>query len=78
MSSVHLGYGRASVSFDYDASRFRVLAPPEREGVRALSDAEVGAAIDAPIGSPPLEEIVASGDSVLIVVSDATRASASS
>ncbi|HEX8176712.1 MAG TPA: nickel-dependent lactate racemase [Pyrinomonadaceae bacterium] len=78
MSSVRLGYGRASVAFDYDASRFRLLAPLEREGERPLSDAEIGAAFDAPIGSPPLEELVAAGDSVLIVVSDATRASASS
>lgn len=77
MSSVHLGYGRAYVSFDYDAARFRLLAPLEREGERALSDAGVGAGIDAPIGSPPLEEVVTAGDSVLIVVSDATRASAS-
>jgi nickel-dependent lactate racemase len=78
MSSVHLGYGRSSVSFEYDAARFRLLAPLKREGERALSDAGIGEGIDAPIGSPPLEEIVAAGDSVLIVVSDATRASASS
>ncbi|HKS29722.1 MAG TPA: nickel-dependent lactate racemase [Pyrinomonadaceae bacterium] len=78
MSSVHLGYGRAVVSFDYDETRFTLLAPRGGEGAHALSDAEVGEAIDAPIDSPPLEEVVSAGDSVLIVVSDATRASASS
>src|SRR5687767_10634971 len=42
-----------------------------------LSDFEVGAAFDAPIASRPLDEIAGSDDSVLIVVSDATRATAS-
>jgi nickel-dependent lactate racemase len=42
-----------------------------------LSDAEIGAAIDSPIVSPPLDEIIGSDDSVLLVVSDATRATAS-
>lgn len=73
-----MGYGRGSVAFDYDEARLRLLAPHDAEAEGALSDAEVGAGIDAPIGSPPLEEIVSAGDSVLIVVSDATRASASS
>ncbi|MBD0373142.1 MAG: nickel-dependent lactate racemase [Pyrinomonadaceae bacterium] len=77
MSLIHLGYGRGSVAFEYEESRYRLLAPCEREDERALSDAEIGAAIDAPIGSAPLEEKVSEGDSVLIVVSDATRATAS-
>ena len=42
-----------------------------------LSDAEIGAAFDAPIDSPPLEDLIAAGDRVLIVVSDATRATGS-
>ncbi len=42
-----------------------------------LSDFEIGAAFDSPIASPPLDEIAGSDDSVLIVVSDATRATAS-
>lgn len=78
MPTIHLGYGRGSVSLDYDETRYGLLTAPEQEGARALSDAEIGAALDNPIGSKPLEEIVSMGDSVLIVVSDATRASASS
>jgi nickel-dependent lactate racemase len=77
MSSINLGFGHGSVSFDYDGARFALLAPDERGVERGLSDAEVGAALDAPVDSPPLEEIVSAGDSVLIVVSDATRATAS-
>jgi lactate racemase len=78
MPLINLGYGRGSASFEYDAAQYRLLAPRDSEREHALSDAEVGAALDAPIGSPPLEEIVSAGDSVLIVVSDATRATASS
>ncbi|HVS21823.1 MAG TPA: nickel-dependent lactate racemase [Pyrinomonadaceae bacterium] len=76
MSTIELGYGQGSITFDYDSVRFDVLAPDE-SGARPLSDAEIGAALDAPIESPPLEELVASGDSVLIVASDATRATGS-
>jgi lactate racemase len=71
-----LGYGRESVDFAYDAARFGVLEAVDGEA-RPLTDIEVGEAIAAPIDSPPLEEIVSPGESVLIVVSDATRASAS-
>lgn len=76
MSELELGYGSGFVSFAYDKARFRVLeAKVTME--RPLSDAEVGACLDAPIDSPPLEEIIEPGASVLIVVSDATRATAS-
>ena len=76
MSTIELGYGRGSIDFDYDAAQFDVLARPQSE-TRPLSDAEIGAATDAPIDSPPLEDQIAAGDRVLIVVSDATRATGS-
>ena len=76
MATIELGYGRSSTTFDYDPARFDVLAPDESAS-HPLSDAEMGAALDAPIDSPPLEEVVTAGDSVLIVVSDATRATGS-
>src|SRR5947209_20385733 len=76
MSAIKLGYGRESVSFSYDEGRFRVLEVEASEN-RPLTDVEIGEAVDAPIDSPPLEEIVSAGESVLIVVSDATRATAS-
>ena len=77
MASIQLGYGRGSIPFNCDESRYRLLEPDERKQAQALSDAEIGARLDDPIASPPLEEIVSAGDSVLIVVSDATRATAS-
>ena len=75
MQTIQLGYGRDSISFDYDPARFEVLAP--RDHARPLTDGEIGAAIDSPIDSPPLEELIDAGDTVLIVASDATRATGS-
>src|SRR5438128_76748 len=77
MTTLKLGYGRGAVSFDYDAARFRLLEMQSEEGARPLTDVDVGAALDEPIDSRPLEEIVSAGETVLIVVSDATRATAS-
>ena len=64
------------LAFEADGGRFRVL---EAEGAdeQPMSDAEVGAAIDAPFDSQPLEDILSPGESVLVVVSDATRATGS-
>ncbi len=76
METLELGYGPEAVKFDYDGARFDVLAPDESEA-HPLMDAEIGAALDARIDSRPLEDLVEPGDSVLIVASDATRATGS-
>lgn len=76
MPIIELGYGSNSVKFDCDGERFDVLAPDERDA-HPLTDAEIGAALDAPIDSQPLEDLVEPGDRVLIVASDATRATGS-
>ena len=76
MAHVELGYGRNALAFDFEGGRFRVLEA-EASDERPLSDAEIGAAMDDPYDSQPLEEIVSPGESVLIVVSDATRATGS-
>ncbi len=77
MTHIELGYGHGRVAFDYDETRYTVLAPNEAEIERPLSDAELGALIDDPLDSQPLEEIISPGERVLVVVSDATRATAS-
>jgi nickel-dependent lactate racemase len=76
MAEIHLGYGSSAVTFNFDAARFEVLSPHENRS-DPLSDLEINAALDAPISSPQIDELVGDGDSVLIVVSDATRATAS-
>jgi nickel-dependent lactate racemase len=76
MSHVELGYGRGTLAFEFEGGRFDVLEPAATDE-RPLTDSEIGAAIDDPYDSQPLEEIVSPGESVLIVVSDATRATGS-
>jgi nickel-dependent lactate racemase len=76
MSTIQLGYGHSSIQFDYDPARFDVIAPGANDS-HQLSDVEINAALDTPIDSPPLEDLIAPGDTVLIVTSDATRATGS-
>lgn len=76
MSRIELGYGRGTVPLEFEDGRFEVLDAGEVDGP-PLTDAEVGAAIDDPVDSQPLEEIISPGESVLVVVSDATRATGS-
>jgi len=76
MATIELGYGANSIAFEYDEAHYEVLAPNEPDDA-PLADAEIGSALDAPIESEPLEEIVAAGDTVLVIVSDATRATGS-
>jgi lactate racemase len=75
MSTILLGYGHDSVNFDYDSARFAVLT--NDHDATPLSDAEIGTALNNPINSPALEELIEPGDTVLIVASDATRATGS-
>jgi len=75
MPNIELKYGKLLISFDYDENRFEVLGKSEAK--RALSDVEIGAKLDNPIDSKPIEETVGAGETVLIVVPDATRQTAS-
>jgi nickel-dependent lactate racemase len=76
MPRINLGYGQGSLTFEFEGGRFEVLEGAAGEE-RPLTDAEVGAAIDVPFDSQPLEEIISPGESALLVVSDATRATGS-
>lgn len=76
MATIELGYGDDPFEFTYDAERFELLNPNEAASP-PLADVEIGAALDSPIDSLPLEKLVAAGETVLIVVSDATRATGS-
>ncbi|MEK6333431.1 MAG: nickel-dependent lactate racemase [Acidobacteriota bacterium] len=76
MPTIQLGYGRATTTFNYERGRYDVLTPDKGAG-NPLSDVQIGAALDAPIDSGPLEDLITGGDRVLIVTSDATRATGS-
>lgn len=71
MSSIDLKYGRASLTLEYNSDRFEILGAASN--VTSLTDGEIGDKLDQPINSKPLDEIISSGESVLIVVPDATR-----
>ena len=73
LPTIELGYGHGSIQFNYDSACFDILAP-QVPPAQPLSDSEIGAAFDAPIDSSPLEDLIAPGHTVLIVASDATRA----
>ncbi len=75
MPQINLKYGKSQISFDFDESRFEVLGNTEENP--PLTDAEIGNKLDNPIDSKPLEEIVKTNETVLIVVPDATRQTAS-
>jgi nickel-dependent lactate racemase len=75
MTEIQLGYGRASLSLTFDENRYQVLENLSDE--KPLTDVEMGDRFSGPIQSPAPEDLFSAGDSVLIVVSDATRATAS-
>ena len=75
-NEIELAYGRNSISFTRDGDQLALISPNAYSDSRPehpLTDFQVGEAFDSPIGSPPLDEIIDSDDSVLLVVSDATR-----
>lgn len=75
MSEINLGYGKSIFNFDFDENRFQVLGNAEEHS--ALTDVEIGAKLDNPIDSQTIEEIVQPNETILIVVPDATRQTAS-
>lgn len=74
MAQIDLKYGRTVIPLNYDENRFEVLGDTVEKPI--LSDAEIGEKLDNPIASPPIDDIVSPGESVLIVVPDATRRTA--
>ncbi len=74
MPTIDLKYGHGVIPFEYDPNRFSVLG--ETLDKPSLSDIQIGEKLDQPIDSRQLEEIVNPGESVLIVVPDATRQTA--
>ena len=74
MDQIDLKYGHSRIPFKYEENCFDVLGTTIES--KTLSDAEIGQKLDSPIDSSQLEEIVNPGESVLIVVPDATRQTA--
>jgi len=68
---VHLPYGEHGI--DAEAPDTATVLLPERTTPIADPDAAVRAAIEAPLASPPLRQLVRAGQTAAIVVSDVTR-----
>lgn len=75
MPQINLKYGKSSIPFEYDESRFEILG--RSDDSPPLSDAEINEKLERPVDSKPIEEIVGPGETVLLVVPDATRQTAS-
>ncbi|NOT49618.1 MAG: nickel-dependent lactate racemase [Acidobacteria bacterium] len=71
MANIELKYGKSHYYFEFDDTRFDVLAAASESA--PLSDLQLNEKLDQPIGTPVIEEIVQPGETVLIVVPDATR-----
>src|SRR4051794_10935774 len=72
---VELAYGRGRLPITVPDSA-TVITPHEPPGL-ADEQAAVATAMRAPIGTPPLRELVGAGDRVAIVIADITRPSPS-
>lgn len=71
MLQINLKYGNTGFPFVVDQTRFDLIGAENQDPV--LTDPEIDAALNNPIDSAPLEEIINPGETVLIVVPDATR-----
>jgi len=70
MAQIELKYGQATQRADFPlVAQWLTLAPQQTESAEQL----VRRALQAPIGTPPLEQIIAPGERVVIVTSDITR-----
>lgn len=75
MQKIELPYGNQHIPLQVDENSFRVLGDETRNA--PLSDVEINNLLDNPFDLPQIEDIVKQGETVLIVVPDATRKSAS-
>ncbi|HMU32759.1 MAG TPA: nickel-dependent lactate racemase [Pyrinomonadaceae bacterium] len=75
MATIDLKYGHGVVPFEYEEERFSVLAAANDSA--PLDDRTINERLDQPIGAEPFEGTISPGETVLIVVPDATRASGS-
>ncbi len=73
MKSVELKYGKETVSFDIAESNYLGEILPNAIPLGTVGEAEVVRALENPIGTERLRDIVRPGERVVIVTSDITR-----
>lgn len=75
MTRFDLRSGKGTVQIHFDEDRIEILGTGTEW--QPISDIEIGRRLDHPVDSPPIEDIVKPGETVLLVVPDATRQIAS-
>ena len=70
---VSVPYGRGSISAEIPEGLDVHIVDPQCQPLSGADRQRIEKALDAPIGTPRLEEMVRPGDRVLIVVNDHTR-----
>ncbi len=75
MAKIDLRYGTSAIEFEFDPARFEVIGNANDQ--TPMTDVEIGERFDSPIDSPRFDEMIGVGETVLIVVPDATRKTAS-
>jgi nickel-dependent lactate racemase len=73
MKEFQIGYGKEDISFELPVENFMMEVKANEISVELTGLEEVERALQNPIGTPRLSEIVSKGDSVCIVTSDITR-----
>ncbi|QUL99673.1 MAG: nickel-dependent lactate racemase [Candidatus Fermentithermobacillus carboniphilus] len=74
-SDIEMGYGKSKVRLNMPGKNIIGILRPVEPEVPASEEAEIEGALDNPIGSGRLEEIVRPGMKVVIMASDITRPS---
>lgn len=73
MKEFQIGYGKEDISFELPVENFLMEVKANEISVELTGIEEVERALQNPIGTPRLSDIVSKGESVCIVTSDITR-----
>jgi len=73
MAQIDLPYGNGTLSFEIDKGMLGEVVEPRLVETAPDAEAEICYALEKPIGTPPLTELVRPGQKVAIVIDDITR-----
>lgn len=73
MTQIDLPYGDGILSFEIDKGVLGEVVAPRLVKTAPDADAEIRYALERPIGSPPLSDLVHHGQKIAIVIDDITR-----
>ena len=70
---IELGFGKGVQAVEIPEENLRGILTPNDVPHGLMGEEEVRRALSAPIGTPPLREIVKPGEKIAIITSDITR-----